>query len=169
MRLEMIKKLKSNIHYKYARYIWLHKKFVFIECCKLGIPLLGIIHDLSKFKPSEWLPYAHYFYDKVSGENEDQDFNLAWLHHQHNNLHHYQRWVLLMDDGGIEPQPMPDRYRREMLADWRGAGKAIKTVHPDWNVLPTDEWYLENADKIILHPETRKWVEDQLFPDGSVL
>lgn len=51
--------------------------------------------------------------------------------------------------------PMPDKYRREMLADWRGAGMA--QGKPD-----TTAWYKENRDKIILHPETREWVEEEL-------
>ncbi len=159
--------IKNNIHYKYAKYLWLHKKYVFIECWKLGIPFLGLIHDSSKFKPSEWIPYAHYFYDKVSGDNEELSFNLAWLNHQHSQKHHWQRWVVLMDDGGIEPQPMPLKYMKEMLADWRGAGKAIQITHPDWDVLPTDEWYLKNADHIVLHDTTREWIENQLFPEES--
>ncbi|MEW6726891.1 MAG: DUF5662 family protein [Bacillota bacterium] len=51
--------------------------------------------------------------------------------------------------------PMPDRYRKEMLADWHGAGKA--QGKPD-----TKAWYLANKDKMLLHPETRDWVEAQL-------
>lgn len=51
--------------------------------------------------------------------------------------------------------PMPDRYRREMLADWRGAGRAYGNSD-------TAAWYLKNKNNIILHPETRQWIEDQL-------
>lgn len=67
----------------------------------------------------------------------------------------------------LHPDPMPDRYRREMLADWRGAGRAVGK--PD-----TRAWYLRNRDQIILHEDTRKWVEDQLgieqpLPHGDTL
>jgi hypothetical protein len=50
---------------------------------------------------------------------------------------------------------MPDKYRREMLADWRGAGRALGK--PD-----TQAWYAANRDKMKLHPETRAWIEQQL-------
>lgn len=55
-----------------------------------------------------------------------------------------------------DADPMPDVYRREMLADWRGAGMAITGKDK------TAEWYCKNRDKMKLHPETRKWIEDRL-------
>lgn len=51
--------------------------------------------------------------------------------------------------------PMPDVYRREMLADWIGAGKAVGKPK-------TWEWYEANKDKINLHPDTRAWIEEKL-------
>jgi len=50
---------------------------------------------------------------------------------------------------------MPDAHRREMLADWMGAGRALGK--PD-----TAKWYRSRADKIQLHPDTRVWIERQL-------
>lgn len=51
-------------HLSYLSYVLGHKWHVFIECCKLGVPWLGIIHDWSKFLPSEWFPYVNWFYGK---------------------------------------------------------------------------------------------------------
>lgn len=48
--------------------------------------------------------------------------------------------------------PMPEKYRREMLADWRGAGRAYGNND-------TAGWYEKNAAQIVLHPDTREWVE----------
>lgn len=164
------------VHLKYLRSLLRHKWFVFLECCKLGIPWLGVIHDWSKFLPSEWLGYAKHFYGdypseydlatggysgsaKVSKEEIGRQFDVAWLHHQHRNKHHWQRWLLTLDsarsDGKLIVLPMPDRYRKEMLADWRGAGRAYG--NPD-----TSGWYQENKDKISLHPDTREWLEEAL-------
>jgi len=56
---------------------------------------------------------------------------------------------------GVEPMPMSDKACREMLADWRGAGKAQGHPH-------TKVWYEQNRDKLILHPDTRAWIEEQL-------
>ena len=142
-------------HLLYLRYVARHKWFVFRECCKLGIPLAGIIHDWSKFTPSEWFPYVRFFYGPSGTGTGDEAFDFAWLLHQKRNPHHWQWWCLPEDSGGLKVLPMPDRYRREMLADWRGAGLAQGT--PD-----TVAWYKANREKMKLHPETRVWVERML-------
>lgn len=154
-------------HLKYLSYIFRHKWFVFIECCKLGIPFQGLIHDLSKFLPDEWFPYANYFYanpfqpkrNKTGYykpyDTGDEAFDLAWLKHQKRNPHHWQYWILPKDDGGIRIFPIPLKYVKEMLADWRGAGRA--QGKPD-----TLAWYEANKDKMILHEETRGWIENSL-------
>ena len=159
---------------KYLDYVIRHKWYVLVEAIKLGIPWRGLIHDLSKLKPSEWIPYRDYFYSKtdvstftvtsstgfISHKSYNQRrFDEAWNSHQKVNKHHWQYWVLLKDDGTIEALEMPDVYRREMLADWRGAGKAIHGKDE------TKAWYLKNKHKMVLHKETREWIEYQLGVD----
>jgi len=153
-------------HLRYLAYVLRHKWFVFTECCKLGIWWQGVTHDLDKFRPSMWFPYVDVFYGNKpsprdhSGYYDDskvekEPFLLAWLGHIHRNKHHWQYWVLLHDDGGQSTFPMSDRYRREMLADWRGAGRA--QGKPD-----TKTWYEKNKNHMILHEKTRNWIEDRL-------
>jgi hypothetical protein len=112
-------------HLRYASYLARHKWFVFLECVRLGVPLRGLTHDISKFLPDEWLPYAEMFYgggkDKHLGKDE---FDAAWLRHIHRNNHHPQYWVLLENSGSLKVMDMPEGAIREMVADWRGAGKA---------------------------------------------
>ena len=159
----------------YIQYLWYiirHKWYVFLECCKRGIPLLGVLHDLSKFSLIEWGAYARRFYGGEhptfaeanrhcpgytghTKESVKEAFDRAWLNHQHNNKHHWQYWVLKLDSGGYKCLPMPSRYRREMVADWIGAGKANN--NPD-----TRQWYLDNEHNIMLHPDTQDWVEQEL-------
>jgi hypothetical protein len=152
-------------HLRYLHYVVRHRWFVFVAACRLGIPWRGFVHDLSKFRWSEWKPYADYFYGRDSSKNReankdkkpydtgDAAFDYAWLLHQKRNRHHWQYWMLPLDDGGTRCLPMPDRYRREMVADWIGAGMAI-TGRKDWR-----PWYERNKSTIRLHPETRAWVE----------
>lgn len=75
----------------------------------------------------------------------------------------YEVRTLHPDFIAIVPKPMPDIHRREMLADWRGAGRALGFPN-------TVEWYAKNREKLKLHlhPETRAWIEDQLHYDEFV-
>jgi hypothetical protein len=159
-------------HLRYLRTVTRHKWFVFLECCKLRIFWRGLIHDWTKFLPSEWSPYVASFegpkypsYKGFHGEERRlaldlghtkeavrERFDRAWLHHQRWNKHHWQYWVLRNDDGSTVPQMMPWVYVREMVADWRGAGRAYGS--PD-----TAAWYLARRASILLHPATRALVE----------
>jgi len=153
-------------HLKYLSYVLRHKFFVFMECCRLGIPWRGFVHDLSKFLPDEWFPYVEFFHGKYAKARRDEtgyykpvdtgqaSFDFAWLLHQNRNRHHWQWWVI-PEGGEMHTQPMDSRSRREMLADWRGAGRAQGT--PD-----TQAWYLKHRNDIVLHPDTRAWIESML-------
>ena len=160
-----------NKHLKYLKYLARHKFFVMQECFKVGLWWRGIVHDISKFTPTEWFPYVETFYGEKPSPRDHSgaydplkiggDFDYAWLSHQHNNPHHWQYWMLRGDDGWTKTLPMPHEYRLEMLCDWRGAGRAIKGRDE------TKDWYAANKEKMVLHPETRAWVEEQLFGVSS--
>ncbi|MGJ3241158.1 MAG: DUF5662 family protein [Anaerolineae bacterium] len=146
-------------HWSYLKYVVRHKWYVFEECLKLGVPLhIAILHDWDKFLPDEWMPYAETFY-KVDGSKQydmGEAFTTAWNHHQKRNKHHWQYWMITWDKGNTDTLPMPDLYRREMLADWRGAGRAINGKD---NAI---EWYTGMRNNMKLHPETRQWIEQQI-------
>jgi len=164
------------IYFKYLNYVIRHKWFVFIECCKVGKIWRGIWHDMSKFRPDEFIPYARYFYGdwpdynsikkhlswypyKYTKEAIQEAFDLAWLKHQHRNPHHWQYWVLREDDGGTKLIDMKSEYVDEMLADWKGAGRAI-TGKNDPAEYRT--WYLKNYNKIKLSENIRIVVDNLL-------
>lgn len=88
--------------------------------------------------------------------HKDAAFDFAWFLHQKRQPHHWQFWTLPEDEGGIKVLPMPDRYRRELLADWQGASMAQGY---GWDVRP---WYEKNKGEMQLHPETRQWLEEQI-------
>lgn len=150
-------------HWQYLKYVLRHKWYVLRAGMQIGkIPLWSlIIHDWQKFMPIEWSPYAWSFYGPWEYEDRPQwlidAFDGAWLHHQHYGPHHWQYWVLREDSGDIKCLEMPSRYAREMLADWKGAGKAITGSDN------TAEWYGNNKHKILLHPRTQEWIEGQLY------
>lgn len=174
-----------NKYLKYINYVVRHKHYVFIECLKLGVPVRGLLHDMSKFRPSEFKVYADYFYGKekprrivgspcvlrscykgvYTQEDLKRDFDTAWLKHQHRNKHHWQYWVLNYDDGSTVCMDMPARYVKEMVADWVGAGKAINGKEAG-GYKETMSWYRKNKHNMKLSEKTRKHVEQLLF-DGA--
>lgn len=120
-----------------------------------------IVHDESKYQEEEYDAYDDYFYgkeDKDKGDIQviDSAFDYAWLHHIHHNPHHWQYWVLINDEDGTKALEMPLHYVYEMLADWWSFS---------WKKGKLDEifaWYDAHKDKIMLHENTRKVVEDAL-------
>lgn len=160
-----------NKYLKYLNYVLRHKWFVLKAGLELKVNLWQLlIHDLSKFLPDEFIPYARYFngdypdwhevkYQNYTGPTKQsvaREFDKAWLKHQHRNPHHWQHWVLREDSGAIKLLPMPDRYRREMLADWIGAGLAITGKLEVWN------WYEKTVDSRMLDSSTKNWVEGEI-------
>lgn len=142
--------------WSYLKYVLRHKWFVLVAGRRIGAPVRRLIlHDMSKFLPSEWWPYARTFYKEDGGKQykEDDGFNQAWLLHQHRNPHHWQYWLLKTDRGDLVAVEMPKAYAIEMVADWMGAGRAITGK---WEA---KEWYEKNRSKIALGPKTREFVD----------
>lgn len=143
-------------HWAYFKYVIRHKWFVVLAGWKLrASPWRILVHDLSKFLPSEWVAYARTFY-APNGRKQYQPgeaFDRAWLAHQHRNKHHWQYWMLKEDSGAVKLLDMPGVYIDEMIADWAGAGRAISGR---WEVA---EWYARNQEKILLSDVTRAQVE----------
>jgi hypothetical protein len=146
-------------HWKYLKYLLKHKWYVYRAGRKYGVGYLQLfIHDWSKFLPSEWFPYVEYFYGTKDGWTK-HSFQMAWNYHQKRQPHHWQYWLLTKDTGEIIPLPIPEKYVREMVADWDGAGMAISGKSD------TKEWYLKNRNTILIHPASRLMVEDLLGID----
>ena len=168
------------MYFKYLKYIIRHKWYVFRSCCRvtkdkkylIQLIFLGIVHDWSKFRPSEFIPYARYFYGNytkyedlpcgwkgriVTKEDISREFEKAWFFHIHRNKHHWQYWLLQEDDGDVKKIPIPMRYLLEMIADWHGAGKAITGKD---NI---SEWYEKNKSRILVRDIQKKFIEKKIL------
>ena len=150
----------------YLSYVLRHKWFVFLECCKLGIPMRGIFHDLSKFRPSEFFPYMNYFGKDITkgrsktgyykpADTHDNNSEYAFFKHICRNQHHWQYYVMPIEKDEYRIIEIPLKYRKEMLADWLGAGKAQRSRG-------IVAWWEENNHKLMLGPQTRKWFENEI-------
>lgn len=114
-----------------------HKKEVFKECKSCGIPVQGILHDMSKFSPTEFIPSAKYFQgdrSPINAEKEQIGYSAAWLHHKGHNKHHWEYWTDFDETGKIIPAKIPYKYVVEMICDWIGAGK----VYSSYKWKPSD-------------------------------
>lgn len=112
-------------------------------------------HDDSKYSSDEYTAYDEYFYGNRT-QNVKDEFDLAWLHHQHVNPHHWQHWLLYQDDGDVKALEMPKQYVIEMIADWWAFSWAKNNLHEIF------DWYDKNKEKMKLHKNTKKLVEDIL-------
>lgn len=147
----------------YLKYVLRHKWFVMLECFKRKLYWRGIKHDISKLLPSEFIPYAKFFYNSDGSKRDIRDesgyykptdtgnaaFDMAWLHHQKWNDHHWQWWILPEDEGGVKVMDMSMVAMMEMISDWAGAGRAISGETNPWN------WYEQNRDKMQLSQTTK--------------
>lgn len=70
-----------------------HRMAVMHHCRMAGIPWQGLVHDLSKFSPSEFIPGVKYYLGNKSPnvrEREIWGYSSAWLHHKGRNKHHFE-------------------------------------------------------------------------------
>jgi hypothetical protein len=115
-------------------------------------------HDTSKTGPYEYEAYDEYFYGRNKSYAVVQEFNRAWLHHIHENPHHWQHWILVNDDPdeGEIIMDMDDVYIVEMVCDWWAFSWKKGDLHEIFN------WYDQHKDYMKLSTNTRKKVEDIL-------
>lgn len=150
------------------KYCWQtcrHKWYVFRGGLRTKAPIyLLLIHDWSKFSPSELPYYGKQFFGRA---DDPMGFVKCWTHHQNHNPHHWEYWIPRTGHTrctppieGNQPLPMPEKYVREMLADWLGAGRAYENKWPDvWNW----SWLIKNRPNMLLHQETEKLIDKILM------
>ncbi|MDE5764313.1 MAG: catalase [Ruminococcus sp.] len=138
-----------------------HRHMVMYHCFKAGIFRRGLLHDLSKFSPSEFIPGVIFFQGSRSPnerEREVNGFSKAWIHHKGRNRHHFEYWTdYSIITGVLEPVEMPDVYIIEMFCDRVAASKIYnKEKYNDHRPL---EYYLKRRDKRDIEPKTARKLE----------
>lgn len=143
-----------------------HRKLVREGCFAVGLYKQGLMHDLSKYTPTEFLVGAKYFQGTRSpnnAEREDKGYSSAWLHHKGRNKHHYEYWIDYSIHSapkgmhGMMPSPMPIRYIVEMLMDRIAACKVYNgDAYTESSPL---EYYNKGMEPAPLHPKTKAFLE----------
>lgn len=151
--------LKFKNYYNHFKKICQHKFYVFIYCYKAGIPIQGILHDLSKFSPVEFLESSKYYTgDKSPIDNckKVNGYSMAWFHHRGRNKHHWEYWVDNFEQG-MTPTKMPYKYAVEMLCDFLGAGKAY--MGKDFTYEKEKDWWEEKKKKAVMEKTTMLFID----------
>ena len=142
-----------------------HRRLVRKYCFKLGLYRQGMMHDLSKYSPSEFIPGVKYYQDGHRSPNnaqrEDEGVSKAWLHHKGRNKHHLEYWIDYATDGsGMCGMKMPIQYVIEMFCDRVAASKTYRgAAYRDSD--PYD-YYAHSVDHYIIHPDTAAALESLL-------
>lgn len=156
---------------KYFKKLLKHKFFVLyygIRYTKAPVWNL-IVHDWSKFLPYEYKRYKAYFTSEKTQEVV-KEFDYGWLSHQNNNKHHWEYWITrsghAASDRSIDeyyPLDIPEKYIREMIADWMAASRIytgkIPKMDGSW------DWFEKNWSIITnnVTEKTRDKIEEILF------
>ena len=138
-----------------------HKLLVMAGCFQVGLYWQGLLHDLSKYSPTEFLIGIRYYQGVRSpnaAERDEKGFSEAWMHHKGRNRHHYEYWTdLSKQTGRYESVPMPRKYLVEMVMDRRAACMTYQGK----NYTPGSAlaYYLGSRERHLMHPQTQRELE----------
>ncbi len=139
-----------------------HRMEVMKGCFAVGLYRQGLLHDLSKYMPSEFLVGAKYFQGDRSpnnAEREDLGYSSSWLHHKGRNKHHYEYWIDYNSRMGkwedvMVPVKMPLKYVVEMMMDRIAACKIYnKGSYTDDMPL---RYFTRSMNRVPMHKDTKK-------------
>lgn len=154
--------MKAIAHYKTITH---HRHLVMGYCFRLGLYKQGLLHDLSKYNPVEFLVGCRYYQGNRSpnnAEREDKGVSMAWLHHKGRNKHHFEYWIDygLHSEDGMVGMEMPVNYVVEMFVDRIAASRNyMKDAYTDASAL---EYYRKGCHKYMMHPKTMELLEKLL-------
>ncbi|MCD8372253.1 MAG: DUF5662 family protein [Clostridia bacterium] len=159
--MQILKHLKTVNH---------HRREVRRLCFQAGLYKRGLLHDLSKYSPSEFIPGARYYQGDKSPQVAERKlfgYSAAWLHHKGRNKHHFEYWREVCDDRNICVK-MPAVYFGEMVCDRVAASKIyLKEKYTDRSAL---EYFLHRTDVRNMNEETARdlrYFLEKLAEDGE--
>lgn len=140
-----------------------HKFQVMKNCFRVGLYKQGLLHDMSKYSFTEFIPGVKYYQDGNRSPNnaqrEAEGCSTAWLHHKGRNKHHYEYWIDYSTGPvkGMTGMKMPLKYVNEMIMDRIAASKVYEgTAYTQHSPL---KYYEMGKDGYMIHPETRALLE----------
>ena len=142
-----------------------HRHMVIRHAFKAGIIWRGLMHDLSKYTPTEFGAGIKYYadgkYSANENERKDLGYSKAWMHHKGRNRHHFEYWTdYVPHTKQMMPIKMPKQFVLEMFCDRVAAskiyqGKNYTDNHPI-------EYFMRGKARRSIHPETSDLLEGWL-------
>lgn len=152
--------------YRHFMTITKHRFLVMKHCFCVGLYWQGLVHDLSKYSPTEFMVGAKYYQGDRSPndiERRTNGYSAAWLHHKGRNKHHSEYWIdySMVPGEQVTGMEMPTKYVVEMFCDRIAAcktyGGASYTDQDPW------EYYRARTGKLVIHEHTKALLEEMLF------
>jgi len=138
--------------FKHLHLVNKHRFLVFKLCIKAGIPFRGLVHDLSKYSPSEFIESVRYYDGNISPIKvckKTNGYSKAWLHHKGRNKHHFEYWY---DFNAPEKAPIiPYKYTVEMICDTIAASIAYNKNN--WSPKINIEYFEKRKDLEYINPK----------------
>jgi len=150
----MIKNLFLHLHL-----INKHRFKVFRLCAKAGIPFRGLVHDLSKYSPTEFIESIKYYSgdeSPITNCKKINGYSKAWLHHKNKNKHHFEYWYDVQ--GPVKAVLIPYKYTVEMICDNIAAGMTYQK--DKWTTSEPLEYYLKSDKSRYIHPKIDRVLMD---------
>lgn len=160
--------MNSPKAWRHFKTITHHKVLVCKHCFKVGLYWQGLVHDMSKYSPTEFRVGVKYFQGDRSpntAERNDIGYSTAWLHHKGRNKHHYEYWIDMIGNrnANFEGKPMPTRYIVEMVCDRLAACKVYQgESFRQESALEYFKLEQSAEGEILIHPDTKRQLERYL-------
>ena len=149
--------IKVSNAFKHFFLVLRHKHKVLVHCAKCGILWRGIVHDLSKFSPTEFFESVKYYQGNRSPIGvcrRATGMSRAWLHHKGRNKHHIEYWT---DFDMPENPMMPYTSAVECVCDKLSATKTY--LKKNYNNASVLEHWDRYGCKAPCNPKTTAFIE----------
>lgn len=137
-----------------------HRFKVFKLCLMAGIPIRGLLHDLSKYSYIEFLEGVRYYakgkFSPIKVIKKEKGYSMAWLHHKGRNKHHFEYWTDLTSTNYLPI--IPYKFAVEMICDQIAAGQTYKGT--DWNEDEPLNHLRNRKDKMYINPKIYSFLEE---------
>ena len=154
----MTNKITLKNVFAHLHKILVHKYWVAHYCFKAGLYWQGIVHDLSKFSPTEFWESVRYYQGTSSPipvAKAEKGYSVAWQHHKGRNPHHYEYWTDNYDSGTTCIE-MPYKYAVELICDWLGAARAY--LGKEFSYTKEYMWWMKKRQVAKIHPHTVNFI-----------